>query len=286
MNEMIPLVTVENVLNLYKSKLQGRESIESRSSWFPIFASPQLAGVVADLMCDGNLQGDPKWRFDFTSKNISELERFRDVIFNLFGVKGKIRLCVTNKFGKTFNFGVNCKLLGRILYLTGVPPGCKVKKEFLVPKWIIEDEECFRAFIKRVFDCEGCVSVEGNGSFIDLGMSKAENLIENGIRFFEQIKKALKDFFEIETTNIFLLTYVNIRKDGIRTRVIKLRIKRLQSLINFWREIGFDNPVKQNKLKTILAIRNGAIEGTVPHKVPYAQSGRAIEAFAVEAEDR
>ena len=50
-----------------------------------------LAGIVADIMGDGHLQGPPKWRMDYTSKDITELERFNNEIKGLFGYSGKIR---------------------------------------------------------------------------------------------------------------------------------------------------------------------------------------------------
>ena len=37
--------------------------------------------------------------------------------------------------------------------------------------------------------------------------------------------------------------------------MIGLRIKRPKSLINFYKEIGFDNQEKQNKLKEVLMIK-------------------------------
>lgn len=259
------LVRENDILKFFKSKFHGRNSINNHSHWFPVRSSPKLAGIVADLMCDGHLQGEPKWRFDFTSKSKNELKRFGREIFILFGIKGKIRPCKTNKFGKTFNFGVNCKLLSRILHFIGAPTGCKVKKEFLIPEWILKDKECSRVFIRRVFTCEGSVTVERNSPFVGLEMWKAENLLDNGIKFFEQIKDNLNNFFGIKTTNVFLLGPPNLRKDGIKTRGIRLRIKRLDSLIKFWDEVKFQDPIKQNKLKQIIKIREGSkpIMGTI-----------------------
>lgn len=252
------LVRKKDLLKFFKSKFHGMNSINSHSCWFSVRSSPRLAGIVADLMCDGHLQGEPKWRFDFTSKNKNELERFGREVFTLFGIKGKIRPCKTNKFGKTFNFGVNCKILSRILNVIGVPAGCKVKKEFLVPQWILEDKEYFRIFIRRVFTCEGCASVEGSSSFVGLEMWKAEKLIDNGTKFLEQFKDQLSKFFDIKTTNVFLYGTPNLRKDKVKTRGIRLRIKRLNSLIKFCNEVGFQDPIKQDKLNQIIKIREGS----------------------------
>ena len=65
---------------------------------FPIKGSTKLAGIVADLIGDGHLQVHPKWRIDYTSKRLSELERFNTEIFLLFGYRGKIRKNTTNKY--------------------------------------------------------------------------------------------------------------------------------------------------------------------------------------------
>lgn len=119
-----------------------------------------MAGVVADLMGDGHLQGAPIWRVDFTSKSIKELKRFEKTINLLFNKKGVIRSCNSNKYGKTYNIGINCSPVSRILLLCGVPQGQKVLTNFIVPKWILSDKECFKKFCQRLFTCEGSILKE------------------------------------------------------------------------------------------------------------------------------
>ena len=51
-------------------------ALEKYISLFPLKPSKQLARIVANLMCDGHLQGYPKWRIDFTSKYQEELDTF------------------------------------------------------------------------------------------------------------------------------------------------------------------------------------------------------------------
>ena len=252
---MKSILDAEDLFKLYKSRFYATKATNDYSNWFPIFASPQLAGVVADLMGDGHLQGEPKWRLDYTSKRKNELQRFGKEIFGLFGIKGKSRPCNGNKWGTSFNYGVNCKPLARVLHLLGVPTGRKIKKEFLIPKWILGDKGCFRIFVRRLFDCEGCVSVEGSSSFISIEMWKSEEFLNNGIEFFKEIKKGLNKHFDICTTNVFLNGVVVNRGNGLKVRGVRLRIKRLKSLVNFYKEIGFDNHVKQNKLKDVLMIK-------------------------------
>lgn len=246
------LLQKEDVLKLFG--LNGEKFIGMYLQWFPVKASPELAGIVADLMCDGHLQGPKKWRIDFTSKDVSELKRFEDIIFKLFDIKGKIRPCNGNKYGKTFNMGINNALLARILYLIGVPAGCKVVSEYLIPSWILQDKECFRTFVRRVFSCEGCVSLEGKNSFVEISMYKSENLLDNGISFLNQLKEGMKNYFDIRTMNVFV-SGNNVRKDGIKTIGLKLRIKNLQQLLRFRNEIGFECLTKENKLLEAINVK-------------------------------
>ena len=250
-----PIVTVKDVLNIYKSKIHGIDALKSHMNWFPVFSTPVLAGIVADLMCDGHLQKN-KWRFDFTSKSKVELKHFGRRVYDLFGIEGKIRPCPTNKFGTTFNYGVNCKPLSRILYLCGVPRGCKVKKEFLIPDWVMNNKECFREFIKRAFTCEGSVDVHGR--FITFEMWKSKELIGNGLKFMNQIRNGLRRYFYIKTSKVFIPNGFNIRKDGVVTKPLRFVIKS-DSVKKFYDKIEFDNKEKQNKLK--LAVWGGSWDG-------------------------
>jgi intein/homing endonuclease len=252
---MEPILKDTDLLDFYKSEFYGKRAIEKYRDWFPVLPSPSLAGIIADLIADGHLQGNPKWRIDYTSKRKEELLRFENEIFKLFSKKGKIRPCNGNKLGTSFNYGINCKPLARTLHLLGVPSGRKIKKGFLIPRWILDDKERFRRFVRRLFDCEGCVSVESGGSFISIEMWKAEELMEYGIHFFEDVKKHLDRYFDIQTTRVYLNNMVVVRNDGLKVRGIRLRIKRLKSLVKFYKEIGFDDQTKQNKLKEALLIR-------------------------------
>ncbi len=74
MHSKTPLVTLENLVGGYeKPYLIDYMKI---GGWLPIFPSKELAGIVADLMGDGHIQGKPRWKFDYTSystKNLFDL---------------------------------------------------------------------------------------------------------------------------------------------------------------------------------------------------------------------
>jgi hypothetical protein len=146
--------------------------------------------------------------------------------------------------------------LSRVLYLCGVPRGCKVKKQFLIPDWIMNDKKSFREFVKRYFTCEGSVDI--HGQFITFEMWKSEKLIKNGVNFMNQIRNGLCKYFDIKASKVFIPNGFNIRKDGVITKPLRFNIKS-DSVKKFYDKIEFDNKEKQNKL--ILAIWGGKRDG-------------------------
>src|SRR3989344_1873845 len=223
-----------------------RESSLGQVNLFDLEYSSGLASIVGDLMSDGHLQGEPKWRLDYCSNSFKELIRFENVFYSVFGVKGKVRNCTANKYG-TMNYGVNNRQIAKMLNRIGVPAGAKVHSSYLIPNWICESKPFFCSFAKRYFDCEGCVDKEGRMSIV---MWKKLELVSNGISFMNQFKELLKKYFEIKTTNPFL----GVIKDTKRgqARAVKLKISNRSSLLHYFQNIGFDNEVKMQKLKNIL----------------------------------
>jgi hypothetical protein len=239
-------------LNTYKTRGYRLNHLEIYKKLFPIQSSPLLAGIVADLICDGHLQGNPIWRADFTSKSKKELHYFNRRIYSLFRVKGTIRNCKSNTFGKTFNLGINCSPVARILFLCGVPPGQKVLIPFDIPDWIKENKECFREFCKRAFSCEGGIMHEKNRKTpqIRISMWKNEEILNEGLKFMQSVAYGMKKYFDIDST-ITLPKSICIRKDNIKTTAIKMFILG-PSVFKFYKEIGFDGQ-KQQSLKALLS---------------------------------
>lgn len=240
----------KEIIDTYKTNKWKAEFVKKYGNLFPVYPNPRLAGIVADLMGDGHLQGVPKWRIDYTSKYIAELERFGNEFYVPFRIRGKYRPCTGNKFGKTYTYSVNNKPFAKLFYLLGVPTGAKVLQPFLIPSWIIKDRKNFGRFVNRLFSCEATVDLQNK--YVELQMYKAEMYLSNGISFFNQVKKSLDKHFDIKTTNPFLEKRRNKRKDGIITRAIRMKIKRRDALIKYYNFIGFDDRQKQEKLKRIV----------------------------------
>ena len=168
----------------------------------------------------------------------------------LFGKDCKIRKCNSNKYGKTYNTGINCSPIARILFLCGVPSGQKVLSKFSIPKWIFLEKKYFKRFCTRLFSCEGSIiKEEGRRPRIRLEMWKAENLVKDGLNFMEDISAGLKKYFNIESS-IHLRNLKNTRKDGIITKPIRLTIL-TNSVMAFYKKIGFEGD-KQKSLKALI----------------------------------
>lgn len=249
------LLSKEEARMFYKSESQAEKQINLRENWFPVLTSPELSGIVSDLMCDGHLQYG-LWRLDYCSKNKSELRRFENSVKREFGLSGKIRDCSTNIFSKTFLLGINNKLFSRIMWRIGVPAGSKVIQRYRVPEWIVENKKCFKEFVRRYFSCEGTVSLEGGNSFIEVCMAKSVDVIDSGFEFLNQIKSGLREHFSIETMNVF--TSGNNRSGTVN---LKLRIKNAKYLKLFSEEVGFGDKRKQNKLEKALKLKGAAQKG-------------------------
>ena len=245
------LVSKEDIKQFYITERGFNSMLKKYAYLFPIKGSKELAGLVADIMGDGNLQGYPKWRFDFCSKSKETLNIFGEKIYSNFNINGKIRNCTTNIFGVSYLYGVNCKRLSKSLYYIGVPSGEKVTQGFKIPNWILEDKEYFREFISRLFICEG--SVDYSAPSVKLGMSKIIPLLNDGFYFFNQIKDNLLFHFNIKTMRIYSEKPRKTRKDNQLTSRIILKIKRQSELIKFLNEINY--PDEDNKQKILSKIK-------------------------------
>ncbi|MDD5163483.1 MAG: hypothetical protein PHD95_04715 [Candidatus ainarchaeum sp.] len=246
---MVLLVDFEKLSLLYPPNYNLNQDTRV-AKWLPLYSSPELAALVADLMGDGHLQGPPKWRFDFCSKNVSELKRFENVLWGLFRVKGKIRDCTTNKY-TTKNYGVTCKPLSRVLFLAGIPHGNKVTKDYSIPKWILDDKDCFAAFTRRYFDCEGFVDL--GKKELEISISKSVELNKSAIAFLDSISFGLDKFYDIKTMKPFFASLKIKRKCGCVVQAARLKISRKQNLTLFYKNIGFDSKKKMEKLKLAIS---------------------------------
>jgi hypothetical protein len=246
------ILRYNDILSTYKTRSYRLNYLSQYKSIFPIRANKLFAGLVGDLMGDGHLQGDPKWRIDFTSSSLNGLEDFGDRIKRILpGLITKIRKNHHNTFSESYNLGVNSSFLARVFFLLGVPSGQKVIKSFKIPEWIRVNKECFREFCKRLFSCEGSIMQEEKRKIpqIRAELWKQESRIDNGKLFMEDISFLMKKYFLIDST-VTLPKSKSIRKDNLITRPVRIYLFG-ESVLKFYNEIGFGNE-KQKRLKALI----------------------------------
>ena len=103
--------------------------------------------------------------------------------------------------------------------------------------------------MQRLFDCEGWPDSEGA---VSIEMWKSQNLLNEGIEFFQSIKSKLKEYFDVDTSKPFTYKTNKMRKDGIKTVPIRLKIRRKDSIAKFFKEVGFENSEKQRRLSLFM----------------------------------
>jgi hypothetical protein len=242
-------VRFEDMFCFYADWKSATLALEPYKNLFPVKPSERLAGIIGDIFGDGHLQGPPFWRIDYTSSHLCELRRFGREVKLLFGVEGKPRPCRTNSWSSSWNYGVNCKTVARIIYLFGAPIGNKTNQTYNIPPWIAERREFFRRFIQRLFDCEG--TIDTSRIRVEIELWKREDLANAGLEFMKGLSCSLHEHFGIQCYRPFLTGGYNVRTDGSHSVGIKLRIPE-REVQKFVHEIGFETKIKRMKLNALL----------------------------------
>lgn len=259
------VVDSENYLSTFVNQKLGLHSIKKYKHWFPIYSSPKLAGIVADVTGDGHVgQGIVQ----FISKDKENVIRFEKEVKNLFDVKSKIRKSPSNK--NTWECLIGGNAFSKILRLSGAPFGDKVKTGFCVPEWIFYgSKDVKKRYVQRLFDCEGSVILQEKAKriIIKINMYKSSALASTNMNFLNQIKSILSDF-GIKTTNCSIAGYTK-RKDGITTIGYEFQFygtrNNMESVKNFKESIDFESRNKKEKLIKYLNFLSNA--STPRHKL-------------------
>jgi len=200
-----------------------------------------LAKIVSYITFDGHLAEDLKC-FYLCSKDKEMLFDFEKLILKKFKVSGRFEKRIG--IGESYKYRVFNREICKFLEKAGAPRGNKTAKIFSIPAWIKTDKEFSRIYIKTAFDCEGSVWIE-KAPKIRFGIWKQINIIQDGMKFIDEIKMMLNEF-DITTTATWL-TKPNLRKKGEITRGLYFNIRQ-QSLNKFSDEIGFSNRFKKGRL--------------------------------------
>lgn len=194
-----------------------------------------LVTIIAYLTADGHLYKDMKG-FYFSSKDKDFLEYLSKIVHRKFGLNGKY--VKGNGHGKSYKYLVFNKIVTLFLNNNGAPPGDKVLTPFDVPKWIKNNLEFVRQYLKIIFYCEGSRYKQSkNTQVIKINFNKAENLLNDGANFMNSLKEMLNKF-DVETTNSWITKGNERKKDNNITKTIVFHIKS-NSVNKFINNIGW-----------------------------------------------
>ena len=82
--------------------------------------------------------------------------------------------------------------------------------------------------------------------FYVIGINKDVNVLVNGCKFIDSLRKMLMNF-NIKTTNTWITSPI-IRKDGGTSKQIVFSIRSKENIIRFRNEIDFNNVDRKKKL--------------------------------------
>lgn len=192
-----------------------------------------IVRVIAHLTFDGHLRKDLK-AFYLSSKNKKELENLEKDIYDKFNIK----VSRIEKEKKVLKYWYFNKPLCKFLHSINTPKGDKMITKFDVPKWVKDNKEFAREYLKMAYLCEGSKYKRSkNTEAIRFRLHKEERILDNGLKFQESLKSLLKKF-NIECTKTWVSKgNENRKREGI-TKSITFLIK-ASSFNNFINRIGW-----------------------------------------------
>ncbi|MDD5340396.1 MAG: LAGLIDADG family homing endonuclease [Candidatus ainarchaeum sp.] len=242
---------------LSKNEIQPYE-INTARSWFPLFASKELAAIAAALMSDGHLafqlrNGKPKMcKIVLYSDDRLECAWFLRLIYARFGVMGRtVRYKPATGFSDAYSYKavIHSAPLAKLLASIGIPYGDKTKTAYLVPGWVVNGTHKIKAsFLKILFNFDGSLSLKKQrhtAVALNFVTNKHMDFIKSGEAFLEQLAAILSEF-GIKSGKIHVR---HCKKDKF---TLMLFVTNGRSVINFYKHIGFLNKKKKDKLRLVV----------------------------------
>lgn len=232
-------------MKTYKRKGSGQRGIEKIKHFLPLRLDLNIAKLVSYLAFDGHLSADYR-QFLLASKDKELLDDFTFAVrrYNLVPIKKQ----AVSEWGSCYVVRVFNSSFTRVLELAGAPRGKKTQVPFLVPRWILQDRESTREYLRIAFDCGGSVWKDRYSSRIRFKICKSKVHLANGIHYMEQLRKMLK-MFSVETTKVWIVNDENMYPEVVG---MCFGIKR-KSLKAFKKEINFKVEKKRIRLEQYIS---------------------------------
>ncbi len=219
------------------------------NAWERLLNDEDLARIVGDLTGDGHLQlSGRRGLASFYSKDIKAIKNQNRRFKRLFNVEGHIY--TDRRENIRYKIFFSSKKLAAFLASIKVPVGNKTNEKFSVPNWIMKsDRDIKSSYLRGIFTAEACVSVTKKRWRIHIEQYKSVKMKKSGVSYMSQLRLLLKEFGIVASPVRF--GKGNIRKDGSKSIRMQFDIEK-RYFDKFYKFIGFDNKIKNHKLKMAL----------------------------------
>lgn len=245
------------LFSTYNSVAFAEKAYRKYKHFFPIEYSPSLAYIFGCLITDGFIDIRKRHKSlyfgyaGYFSKNNYELKEFNNSISSNFKISGKIKSWGIRKYGFSQGCIITNSFFTRLMHIARCPHGDKVAVEYRIPDWISNGPGGVqKMFLKTSFDCEGSIHYSCNRNCweIKYSMYKIADLETSLNTYLNQLKSMMAKF-KIKTSGIQLKEKYTRKKDSKKVIGKCIRISNKESIINFYREIGFNNRFKMKRLR-------------------------------------
>ncbi len=245
------IITKKQFLNSCKDSSSGQRLLKCVSHLIPLKGNVELAKLVSYLTFDGHLSKDLKQIY-LSSKDDNFLRSFSDLIKIHFKFCGKYEIC-REGFGISKKYRVFSRAFSQLLLLAGTPSGNKSVTKFLVPEWIIANNDFSTAYLQIAFDSEGSIWKDRSDAWrIRFKLHKNEKLLKNGKSFMEQLRSMLADL-DIETTNLWTVDALENRHGPTKGMVFAIKPRSFETFLN---NINFRINEKRNRLGVLFGVQD------------------------------
>jgi intein/homing endonuclease len=219
-----------------QSNLQNKEKTGFKTA--KKFTRPKKNEKFAEFL--GILFGDghiSKYQVSIATNSITDINHAHFVmklIFSLFSVTAKIKKKPNKNAVEMIVSSVN---LVCYLQSEGMPLGNKIKGNIHIPLWIMEKEKFQKAFLRGLFDTDGCV-------YLDSHSYKHKNYRHIGWTITSYADKLLKD----TTRSLALLGFEPTQQPSQKS----VYIRKQHQIKRYFNEIGSHNSKHINRYQEFI----------------------------------
>lgn len=227
-----------NILDLYY-QIQRNDTLYF-SRWkkltLPTYLTPKLVYLIGYLQGDGSIEKNQK-RINFTDEYLEQIQEINEILFSIFGIRGKIyERSTSNSKKPVYTLEAGSKTLNYFLSsVFKINRG--IKKDLRIPTKIKTSKHLLKWYLSGLYDADGTLPKNPytcKQLFIDITLKDKEFIVE--------IQKALS-LFNIYTLKPFCRIAKSPNSDYI-SRTWELRIRKKGQQIRFLKQIGFIHPNK------------------------------------------